>query len=185
MSSDSRIYSFQSEPNALVFRVSAELLDSKYTWLNTNKVAALPQVDIDETDLWFINAFQFSADVDELEFQTAIDAAGDQIPVFRLYQDASNKTPILQQQLVLANFYERVPYRKFIRPRAVAGKRGQKAINQLRGSFQGVLQHLPTLIGKTEINLIFTLFIQDVRNSEVQRQLATEYGGLAKGGRTL
>lgn len=164
--SNDKIFGFSSEPNALVFRVSAPLVAGNYTWLARNKVAASPQVHIDETDVWYINGFTYSVDIDELDYQAAIDSAGDQVPVFRLFQDASNKTPILQQQLVVAQYYQFVPYRKFVKPRVVTGRKGQKLINQLRGSFDGVIAQLPSMIGKSEVNLIFTFFLQDVRDQQ-------------------
>jgi hypothetical protein len=170
-------YSFGTEPSQLVFRVSAPLSAGKYTWTPRLKVAAIPQVDLQSVYLYKIYAYSFSADIDELDYQVAIDIGGDKVPQFRLYVDSDAKAPILRQPLALANYYTDVDYRKWRKFRSASGVKTQSQINQMRGSFDGTLNHLPSMIGKLEINLILTLFIQEIRDDQLIRELQSEYGG--------
>lgn len=170
-------FSYTTEPSQFVFRVSAPLVGGKYTWTKQTKVAAIPEVDIQPNLLYKIYGFNFSADVDELDYQVAIDIAGDKVPLFRLYLDGEASAPILRQPLALANYYTDIPYNKWKKPRQTAGRKTGRQLNQLRGSFDGTLNHLPSMVGRTEINLIMTIFAQEIKDGRLIKELQSEYGG--------
>jgi hypothetical protein len=47
----------------------------------------------------------------------------------------------------------------------------------MRGSFDGTLIHLPSMVGKSAVNLIMTLFAQEIKDGRLIKELQSEYGG--------
>jgi hypothetical protein len=182
-------FSIDTDPIQFVFRVNAQLKATKYTWLSTNKVRPFPSVDIQRDYLYYFYAFSFSADIAILDYQAAIEVndasdAGTEpdantLPTFSTYLEGSANSPILRQPLGLPTYYDDVDFRKWRHPRT-ASTTGSTSnnisqitgeqVNNLKGSFTGSLIQTPNLIGKASINMIMTLFAQEI-NADNQSEL--------------
>lgn len=176
-------FAINSEPSQLVFRISAPLTLGKYEWTDQIKVIASPNVDVQDSYLYLIYGYSFSADVSVLDYQAAIDIAapGSTVvtppPSFQLYLQSDSSGPILRQSLGLPTFYDSVDYRKWRKPRNAFGNGSDitavtmKGQDTFLGSFRAKLTQTPSLIGKTRINLIMTMYVQEVKQDEIQKIL--------------
>lgn len=185
-------FSSQTEPIQFVFRNNAPIVALQYTWLPADKRRPYPIVDIQRDFLYYFYAFTFSADISVLDYQGAIDIVaiaaapdGYTIPKFSLYLEGASTAPILRQPLGLPSFYSDVDYRKYMKPRT-ASSTGSfnntikqltgEQVNNLKGSFEGVLNQTPNLIGKQSINLIMTFFAQEITSDEQKELLMGNRG---------
>lgn len=184
-------FSAETEPIQFVFRVSAPLKANQYTWTTSNKSRPYPSVDIQRDYLYYLYSFNFSADISERDYQSAIEVIdqgvtgnepnANTLPTFSLYLEGAGKSPILRQPLGLPNYYRDIDYRKWAKPRTASttGSTGNNLnqltgvqINNLKGSFQSVLNQTPSLIGKANINLIMTFFAQEINSDEQSMNLS-------------
>jgi hypothetical protein len=149
-------------------------------------VQASPRVDIDPNNLYAIEYFTFSADIDGGDFEscindvTAANGGIPGIPRFSLYTTANASSPILKQPIPLPQYYTEATYPKWkvfseesedvsgvvvggvpvIDLSPVSMKRG----NQFVGAFEARLNQLVALVGKENITLILTLGIMEIRD---------------------
>lgn len=184
-------FNSETDPIQFVFRVSAPIQATFYTWTVVNKSRPYPSVDIQRDFLYYFYAFNFSADVSELDYQSAIEVidqgvAGNELnantlPTFSLYLEGAGKAPILRQPLGLPSYYQDVKYRKWLKPRT-ASTTGSASnnlntltgtqVNNLKGAFASRLIQIPNLIGKQDINLIMTLFAQEITTDRQDQALS-------------
>jgi len=188
----------KSEPLHAVFRSRAvtgteqigyydwTLQDAPPTDTRKGLVTANPRVDIDPNNLYAIDYFTFSADVEEADFESQIidDSAAPGgiagIPRFSLYMTASAGHPILKQPIPLPQYYPEATYPKWkvyseesedVSGVIVGGvpiidisPASMKKVNQFQGGFEGrLIQGFP-LVGKQNITLILALGIIEIRD---------------------
>jgi hypothetical protein len=184
-----------SSPLACVFRVNAKLINTKYVWTFNNKVEAFPLVDIQKEFLYYIYGVSFSADISLLDYQASLEIEdistntprqpdANTIPTFNLYLKSENSGSILRQPFAIPTYYSDVDYRFFKKPKTasgtgsttsggLAGLTGEQ-INSLQGSFNGTLIQTPNLVGKQSINLIATIFIQEITSDKQIQNFRSE-----------
>lgn len=183
-------FSSQSEPIQFVFTWRRPIQALQYIWDRRLKFRAYPNVDIQRDFLYYFYAFSFSADISVLDYQGAIDitplaGAGNFpdasiFPLFHLYLEGDAGAPILRQPLALPTYYSDIDFRKWKAPRTTsdAGSGSNtmhnsltgEQVNHLKASFEATLTQTPNLIGKQYINLILTLFAQEI-TSDSQKEL--------------
>lgn len=186
-------FSAESNPIQFVFRVNAVLQATKYVWNSNSKVRPYPAVDIQRNYLYYFYAFSFSADVSELDYQSSIEVENqgsignepdaNTVPTFSLYLEGGGKSPILRQPLALPKYYVNVDYRKWRAPRTASGSGSantsriggltMEQVNNLKGGFDATLIQTPSLIGKKSINMIMTLFAQEI-DSDRQKEMLSK-----------
>lgn len=215
----------KAEPVQVVFRLAAGLGDiapGYYDWtlsrgfpapagtvppppapqILPQPFAAQPRVDLDPQNLYAVQGFSFSADIESVDYAAAIDVlsvppggtAG--VPVFTLQVDSEKGAPITKQPIPLPQFYENVAFPKWrqylsendeVQGSVSGGVQtmdiafmGIKSTNQFEGSFQARLQQTPSLIGKASITLILTLNMLEIRDPAFISQYMARHGDLYK-----
>jgi hypothetical protein len=184
-------FNSETTPIQFVFRVSRPLQATKYVWQTTEKSRPYPAVDIQRDFLYHFYAFSFSADISVLDYQSAIEvldqgAAGNEpnantLPTFSLYLEGAGKSPILRQPLGLPSYYANIDFRSWLKARTASGTGSAgnnlnsltgEQVNNLKGGFQATLEQTPALIGKQNINMIMTLFAQEINSDTQSRRLS-------------
>lgn len=187
----------KTEPMHVVFRSKAnvgQVTPGYYDWaVTTNpnqpspngRVVSNPRADLDPANLYIIEHFTFSADVDEADYSGAIvdtsAALGvtPGIPRFHLYVQSEGAGPILKQPIPIPQYYQESSFPKwrvYSKEQSDFGNQtgvaflGMKSVNQFVGAFEARLQQTLPLIGKGTITLIMSLGVLEVKDENFIRQ---------------
>lgn len=187
----------KTEPLHVVFRSKAnvgQINPGYYDWaVTTNpnqptpngRVVASPRADLDPANMYIIEYFTFSADVDEADYSGAIvdtsAALGvtPGLPRFHLYVQSEGTGPILKQPIPLPQYYQENSFPKwrvYSKESSDFGSQtgvaflGMKSVNQFVGAFEARLQQTLPLIGKGTITLILSLGVLEVKDENFIRQ---------------
>jgi hypothetical protein len=162
------------------------LQDAPVTDTRKGLITANPRVDIDPANLYAIDYFTFSADVESADYESNIvDASAaiggiPGIPRFSLYMTAESGRPVLKQPIPLPQYYTEAAYPKWkvfheemedVSGVIVAGvpvidisSVGIKKVNQFQGGFEARLSQGVNLVGKQNITLILALGLLEIRD---------------------
>jgi len=187
----------KTEPMHVVFRSKAnigQITPGYYDWaVTTNpnqptpngRVVASPRADLDPANMYIIEHFTFSADIDEADYSGAIidttAALGvtPGIPRFHLYVQSEGTGPILKQPIPIPQYYQESAFPKwrvYSKEHSDFGNQtgvaflGMKNVNQFVGAFEARLQQTLPLIGKGTITLILSLGVLEVKDENFIRQ---------------
>lgn len=189
----------KTEPMHIVFRSKAnvgQVAPGFYDWaVTTNpnqptpngRVVASPRADLDPANLYIIQHFTFSADIDEADYSgsiidtTAALGVTPGIPRFHLYVQSEGTGPILKQPIPIPQYYQESDFPKwrvyskessdFGNQTSIAFQ-GVKSTNQFVGAFEARLAQTIPLIGKGTITLILSLGVLEVKDENFIRQYA-------------
>jgi hypothetical protein len=176
-----------------------------YDWTLQNAiVTASPRVDIDPQNLYAIEYFTFSADVEGSDFSAAIvpnsappgGTVG--IPRLSLYLHTEKGANILKQPLPLPQFYQNAPFprwRMLLKehgeegaadalsglagfPVMDLGAQGIKSTDQFDAGFEASLQQTAALVGKASITLILAFGLLEIKDENfIKAYRASGAGG--------
>lgn len=194
-----------TNPLHVVFKVTrtlGDLVPTYYDWILTNStVTASPRVDLDPDNMYAIDYFTFSADIEGSDYSAAIidssSAPGSTpgIPRFHLYVDSEKGGPLLTQPIPLPQFYQNADFpkwRKYSKSRTQAGGsaggrpiigvQGIKTTNQFSGAFEARLQQTLALAGKQSITLIFAFGLLEIKDEKFNEKYRKPSETLQPGG---
>lgn len=183
---------YSTKPLVFNYRETVELFAGAYEWNYSTRDYFTPRLDIDSPNLYIIESFSFAADINELDFQSAMNIQQDGVPEFSLYLRSEGSGTILRMPLQLPVYYREQNFIQSVLPKM--GQSGAdkqtgvniqnaftaKEANQFQGSFKGKLQHTPALVGKQSITLILSLSIIEVRDQQYIQTFKDSFGGEKK-----
>ena len=168
----------RAEPLNVVFRSSRPAIAGFYDWTVGNSLAAAtPRVDLDPANLYALEYFTFSADLNAADYSGNIvdtTAAADGvpgIPRLSLYVDSEGpRAPILTQPIPVAQYYQNAPFpkwRMFSAEVSDFGNTGLIAFQGIKGTnqFQAAFEaRLNAILGKPTLTLIFSFGLLEIKD---------------------
>ena len=161
-----------SPPILFTYRQTASLALGQYSFTTTpmTKAAFNPSRPIRGNTLYVFNTLTFAMDIAETDYQGAIATQ----PEFSMYLQSNATAPQLREPIVLAKYFDNVPYvLTFLGTELLSGF-GNAAqgysFNRLLGTVNGVLNQTASLVGKASVTAIVTLSAQEVVDNEFIKQ---------------
>jgi len=144
-----------SPPMQFTYIQSAALTAGTYPF-TASRGAMINAKNINAETLIYFYDMQFSADIGLLDYQQALKLAGGttDVPRFSLFLESSRNAPVLQDPIYCQDYFDGQSYQLVIEPKQLP--------NAITAFFQGTLQQHAGLAGVTEINLIMTMFAQQI-----------------------
>ena len=172
-----------ADPLNVVFRVTRPAIAGFYDWTVDNALTpGDPRVDLDPANLYALEYFTFSADLDPADYSgniidaSAAPGAVPGIPRFNLYVDSEGpRSPILKQPIPLAQFYPNAEFPKWrvyskeqsdFGNTGFVGFQGMKSTNQFQGAFQA---RLAAILGKPSVTMIFSFSLLEIKDDNFIR----------------
>jgi len=183
---------YSTKPLIFNYRETVELYAGAYEWSLSTRDYFTPKLDIDSPNLYIIKSFSFAADINELDYQSAMDIQADGVPEFSLYLRSEGSGTILRMPLQLPVYYRDQEFVQSILPKmgqsgagkttgaAIEGAFTAKQANQFMGSFKGKINHTPALVGKQNITLTMTFYIQEIKDQKFIQTFKEPFGGNEK-----
>jgi hypothetical protein len=138
-----------SPPIEFVYRSSAAFVAGFYTWAD-QPTALVPDRPLMENVLYYFRSITFSADIEELDFTSCIVT----MPQFQMYLKSNAKAILFREPVYMVKFLQNFEYR--------FAWLTQRSGDQLRASFNGVLNQNANLVGKTPITLTAVISAQEI-----------------------
>lgn len=149
-----------SPPVQYVYESTAQLVAGFYTWADTPSVLT-PDRPVRPNVLYFFRGITMAADIDQLDFTGAIITT----PQFQTHLISDASAPLFREPVLMNKFYDNLDYRLWWS--------SQQDNDQLRGTWNGVLQQTPALIGKDSITLKAVITAQEVSDEYFVNQFRT------------
>lgn len=149
-----------SPPVQYVYESTAQLVAGFYTWADTPSTLT-PDRPVRPNVLYFFRNISMAADIEELDFTGAIIAT----PQFNTHLVSDATAPLFREPLLMNKFFDQFDYRLWWA--------SQQEDDKLRGTFSGVLQQTPALIGKESITLKAIITAQEVSDEYFTNQFRT------------
>lgn len=166
-----------SPPIEFVFKQSVEVNYSAHYVFPINKGDFVPNLNVLDNALYYIQTLTFAGDVAQDDYQGAILT----FPVFNLYLAGEAANPQLRNPIDLPLYFSNFTYRKFLLPRESEGNEFQLAENKFQGSFQGELLQTPALTGKQELSLTMIMAVQEITDDGFVQKFKENYLKTFKG----
>lgn len=157
-----------SPPILFVYEQTANLIAGTYDFPDGSKNTFTPSRPILANSLYIFNTLDFAADIAEIDYQSARNAA----PQFSMYVQSDAGGPALREPIPLVKYFTVMPYILNILGTEMLGQAypGSAAVsptqnffnNRLMGSIVGNLTQVPALQGKTSITLTLVFTAQEI-----------------------
>lgn len=149
-----------SPPVQYVYESTAQLVAGFYTWADVPS-ALTPNRPVRPNVLYFFRNISMAADIEELDFTGAIIAT----PQFNAHLVSDATAPLFREPILMNKFFDQFDYRLWWS--------SQQENDRLLGTWTGVLQQTPALIGKSSITLKTIITAQEVSDEYFVNQFRT------------
>ncbi len=159
---------FTSPPLLFTYEQVANVMAGTYEFAEGLKQTFTPSRPISPNALYMFDTVDFAADMGEVDYQSARDAA----PQFSMYLQSDGGSPKMREPLALVKYFNTVPYKMSILGKELLGQAypGSAAVsptqdffyNRLMGSIVGTLNQVPALLGKTDVTLTLVFTAQEI-----------------------
>lgn len=161
---------WSAPPVQFVYESTASLSLGQYTWTDTPTELS-PVRPIQDNDLYVLSSLTLTADISNDDFTAAIN----ETPLFNFHLLGDSKAPFFREPIQMVTFLENFPFRLVWGP--------SRGSDQLLGSFRGVLDQTPALIGKTSITLKVIMAAQEIQDDAIVEDIKTNTGQSRGGNR--
>lgn len=149
-----------SPPVQYVYESTAQLAAGFYTWADVPS-SLTPNRPVRPNVLYYFRNISMAADIAELDFTGAIVT----VPQFNTHLVSDAVAPLFREPLLMNKFFDQFDYRLWWS--------SQQDNDRLRGTWAGVLQQTPALIGKDAITLKAIITAQEVSDEYYVNQFRT------------
>jgi hypothetical protein len=157
-----------SPPIQYVYESTAILDAGFYTWADVPS-ALTPNRPVLANVLYFFRNFSMAADIEELDFTSAIVTT----PQFNAHLKSDARAPLFREPLLMNKFFNLLPYRLWWATQQGGDNSDRQTGDQLLGTWTGTLIQTPALIGKTAITLKAIITAQEVSDEYFVNQFRT------------
>lgn len=157
-----------SPPIQYVYESTATLSAGFYTWADTPS-AFSPDRPVRPNVLYFFRNISMSADIEELDFTSAIVTT----PSFNAHLQSDAKAPLFRESVLMNKFYNQFDYRLWWSSQQGGDNSTRQSGDSLFGTWAGVLAQIPALVGKESITLKATITAQEVSDEYFVNQFRT------------
>lgn len=157
-----------SPPIQYVYESTAILSAGFYTWADAPS-ALTPDRPVRPNVLYFFRNISMSADVEELDFTSAIVNT----PEFNTHLKSDAKAPLFREPVLMNKFYDQFEYRLWWSSQQGGDSSTRVNADRLFGSWAGVLSQTPALVGKQSITLKAIITAQEVSDEYYINQFRT------------
>jgi len=170
------IYNFPlkySEPEQFVFKQTVQLNTAGNFLFPINKQRFTPDLILEDEAVYYLRTLTFGGDVaaEHYTMATIIE------PVFHLYLESEAGAPQLKNPIALPIYFHNQLYQKLLEPTVLEGDGLLAGTNRFLGSFEGTIQQIPPLIGKTALTLTMIITAQEITDETFIAELKKTYKG--------
>ena len=157
-----------SPPIQYVYESTANLVAGFYTWAD-NPSALTPNRPVRPNVLYFFRTISMAADIEELDFTSAIITT----PQFNTHLLSDATAPLFREPVLMNKFFNQLPYRLWWSSQQGSDNSDRNTGDRLFGTWAGVLQQTPALVGKASITLKAIITAQEVSDEYFVNQFRT------------
>lgn len=170
-----------SPPLLFTFQQTAAVAAGTYTFAG-DKAAFTPSRPIQPNILYMFETLDFSMDIAPADYFSAISTQ----PQFSMYLQSDASSPSLREPLILAKYFDTVPYRLAVMGSELLGVSNRPTLqgfqsNRLLGNVSGVMNQTSSLLGKMSLTAILVFSVQEVGDHDFIADFKQRAGSTKRG----
>lgn len=159
---------WSSPPIQYVYESTAILNGGFYTWADRPSILT-PNRPVRPNVLYFFRNISMAADIDELDFTSAIVTT----PQFNTHLKSDANAPLFREPVLMTKFFNQFDYRLWWSSQQGGDNSSRNEGDALLGTWNGVLAQTAALIGKDSITLKAIITAQEVSDEYYVNQFRT------------
>jgi len=150
------------------FSQSASLVGGTYPFLGDRAVMT-GAANFTGSTLILIRNISFAADIPVLDYQQSLQllAGGVDVPTFHVFSASNANAPLFRNPILLYDYFQEQDY--------VLAHDPRREDDQYNAFFRGTLQQTAALAGITNINLLITIYADEINDNKFISQFKKQY----------